>query len=384
MATPYKDAHEVMVAGMGTAAEYHADWQAIAAEMGKLVVAGGFDPRGKRAPELIRAKVATGVTEAATLRGGANAPATEAGGTAEASKKRVLSLKTLRHLYYYESFGKQKIWILSLPESLGNYPMEFAGSAQGVVDQVLNADSEKFSATTMKDLSEASLLGLTWVQKAMIVAGAPMDMEHRKLFRRWFVPAGTSDETTKITDLATTMRPHLQRIANGLKTGEMILTDAPHERGSGSSLENSEAFVFTDNDLITVHVEGTFFSNNNTLTGKTNWARILVHELTHAYAKTKDHAYSWQGLLPRDTDVLKKGIDARIAAVPGWKAVRTLSLDECKENADTWAFFIADCAGALSATDRMQALGQRIYDRAGETMETPLSEKMKMRAGAPA
>jgi hypothetical protein len=133
-----------------------------------------------------------------------------------------------------------------------------------------------------------------------------------------------------------------------------------------------------------VYVEQAFFSTSgNTLTGKTNWARILVHELTHSYARTKDHAYSWQGLLPRDADLLKKGIDARISANPQWAAVRTLSMDQCKENADTWAFFIADCAGALTHRDRMQALGQRIYDFGGVEMEKPLAAKMKMRAGVP-
>jgi hypothetical protein len=381
MAEQYKIAHDLLVAGIGTADKYHADWKAIAGDFTKLVVSEGFDPKGKRVPELIRAKVAAGTSEAATLRAGAAAPAGEAGSGVEASKKRVLGLKTLRHLYYFESFGKQRIWILSLPDALRAYPMEYAAEAQTLIEQVLNADNEKFGASTMKDLSEAAQTGLAWVHKAMTVVGAPLDHENRKLIRRWFVPADTPDETTKVQNLSTAMRPQLQKIAAGLKAGSVLLTDAPHERGSDSKLEKSEAFVFTENDLIVVHVESAFFSTSNTLTGKTNWARILVHELSHAYAKTKDHSYSWQGLLPRDTDVLKRGIDARVAQTPGWQAVRTLTFDECKENADTWAFFIADCAGALSDGDKMQALGQRIYDRAGETMEKPLAEKMKVRAG---
>lgn len=315
------------------------------------------------------------------LRTGANAPSTDTGAAADAGKKRVLALKTLRHVYYFESFGKQRIWILSLPEALRAYPMDFQTGGQALVDQVLNADHEKFDEAAMKNLSEACLTGLAWVQKAMAVAGAPMTHENRKLFRRWFVPAGTADESAKIERTASSMLPQLQKIASGLKTGEVILTDSPQERGSNSSLEQSEAFVFTENDLIAVHVESTFFNGGNTLSGKTNWARIIVHELTHAYAKTKDHSYSWQGLLPRDTDVLKKGIDARLVVNPGWKAVRTLTMDQCIENADSWAFFIADCGGALTDSDRMQALGQRIYDKAGETMEEPLQAKLKLRAG---
>jgi hypothetical protein len=381
MAKPYKDAHDLLFAGMGTAAKYHDDWQATCADLDKLVVATGFDPKGKRTPELIRAKVAAGASEAIALREGAKAPATDAGAIADASKKRALTLKTLRHLYYYESFGKQRIWILSLPNKLRGYPMEFASMAQPAIERVLESSDEKFDAKEMKDISEAAQMALAWIQKAMVVLGSSGDLDSRKLIKRWFVPGGSAGEVAKISDVVQTLRPHLQKIASGLKTGSIILLDSPHERGSGSGLEKSEAFVFTKNDLMVVHVESAFFSNQNTLTGKTNWARILVHELTHLYAKTADHSYSWQGLLPRDGDTLKKGNDKAVVAAPGFPAVRTLTFQECKENADTWAFFIADCASALSDRDRIQALGQRLYDFSGETMETPLSDKMKLRAG---
>jgi hypothetical protein len=381
VAKPYKEAHDLLVAGIGSADKYAADWKAISGDLGKLVIDSGFDPKGSGIPDLIRTKVTQGASESAALRSGANAPVGETGGGIDASKKRVLAMKTLRHLYYYESFGKQRIWILSLPAALRAYPMQYAGSEQALIDQVLAAGNEKFGASTMKDISEAAQLGLAWVQKAIVVVSAPFDHENRKLIRRWFMPSGVAEETKKITALAAALLPHLQKIAAGLKTGAVIMTDSPHERGSNSGLEKSEAFVFTQNDLMAVHIEKEFFSAKNTLTGKTNWARILVHELTHLYAKTKDHSYSWQGLVPRDTDVLKKGNDAALVAIPGFPAVRTLSFEECKENADTWAFFIADCASALSDQDKFQALGNRVYDVGGETMETPLADKMKARAG---
>lgn len=381
MAEEYKKSHDKLVSALGLAADYHADWQSIARDLRRLATATGFDPLGHKVPAMIRAKLTTGASESAVLRAGAAAPTTDTGGKAKAGQGRVLALKTLRHLYYFQSFGKQRVWVLSLPKALRNYPMEFQGEAQDLVDDVLDADDEQFDADAKKNLSDATRVGLSWVHKAMQVMGAPMDHAHRQLIRRWFVPAGLADETAKIEKLASDMRPHLQKIAAGLKAGEVILTDSPHERGSGSSLEKSEAFVYPTGDLIAVHVETTFFNAGNTLSGLTNWARIVVHELTHSYAKTKDHSYSWQGLLPRATDVLKKGIDARLVQNPGWKAVRTLSFEQCCTNADSWAFFIADCGGALTDSDRMQALGQRIYDRAGEAMDDGLSKSLKLRAG---
>jgi hypothetical protein len=78
---------------------------------------------------------------------------------------------------------------------------------------------------------------------------------------------------------------------------------------------------------------------------------------------------------------LKTGNDAAVVAAPGFPAWRALTLDECKENADTWAYFIADCANALADRDRFQALGNRLYDFTGTQMEKPLTEKIKLRAG---
>jgi hypothetical protein len=214
----------------------------------------------------------------------------------------------------------------------------------------------------------------------MSVAGAPLTHEHRKLFRRWFVPAGTKDEDRKISTWAAELRPKLQKIASGLKTGAVILLDSPQERGSGSDLEDSEAFVYPGSDVIAVFIENDFFGTGNTLSGEVNWARIIVHELSHAYASTKDHSYSWQGLLPRDDDTFKRVNDNYVASDPKFPAVRALTFEQCKENADSWAFFIADCAGALGERERVAALGSKLYDDGGQTMEKDLAAKLKNRA----
>lgn len=379
-AEQYKKSHDLLVAGVGAATDYHADWRAIAAGMKTLVTASGFDPKGFKAPDDIRAKIKAATSEADVMRTGANAPRTATGAAAIAGHKRALALKTIRHLYYHASFGKQKVWILNLPTNLRNFPMEFEGEAVALVDEVLNKNSEKFDAAARKDLATACQTGLAWVERALIVCGAPLELANRKLFRRWFVPAGTKDEDSKITSWAASLRPHLQKMASGLKTGEVILTDSPHERGSGSKLEKSEAFVFTTGDLIVVYIEQDFFGTKNTLTGATNWARIMVHELSHAYAKTKDHSYSWQGLLPRADDTFKGVNDTYVARSPQFPAVRALTFDQCKDNADSWAFFIADCAGALTEADRIAALGTRLYDIGGETIDETLKGQLKNRA----
>ena len=75
-----------------------------------------------------------------------------------------------------------------------------------------------------------------------------------------------------------------------------------------------------------------------------------------------DHGYSWQGLLPRESDVFRRVNNARVAVQPGFIAVRTLTMDQCLTNADSWAFFVADAAGALTDRDRVRALGSKLYE----------------------
>ena len=377
MAKPYKDYHARLLAAIGAPASYCAKWSDIAAGATDLVTPDGFEPQRMGVAAAIRSRVAAGSSESAVLRAAAAAPANAAGPAATAGAARALALKTLRHLYMLQSFGKQKIWVLSLPAMLRAFPVEYAASAPATVDAVLDSQGEMFSAEAMKNLGDACQMALAWTGRAMVVAGAPLLPGHRKQFHRWFIPVGAPNDDARITAFARTLLPVLQAIAAGLKTGRLILTDAPHERGSDSGLERSEAFVFY-NDLIAIHVEKGFFSTANTLSGVTNWARILVHELSHIYARTADHAYSWQGLLPRDDDALKGPTDRMVNRDPQFPAVRALSHAQCCTNADSWAYFVADAAGALSERDRMQALGARLYD--GAAMDPVTATALKQRA----
>ncbi|MFZ4382708.1 MAG: M35 family metallo-endopeptidase [Sandarakinorhabdus sp.] len=381
MAEPYKDAHKLLVKSIGDPSSYASDWQSIAKGMKVLATETGFDPKGQSTPKDIRAKVAKAKSEADAFRAGANAPRGAIGTAAEAGNRRALALKTARHLYFHASFGRQKIWILDLPTWVRAFPIEYYPSDTATVDGILNHNEEMFKEKARKDLSTACQTGLKWIHAAMRVAGSPKSPASKKLFRRWFVPAGTPNEDAVIATFAAKLTPHLNRIAAGLKSGEVILTDNPRERGTGSDLEQSEAFVFTGGgDIITVYIEKDFFSAGNTLTGETNWARIIVHELSHSYANTEDHSYSWQGLLPRNSDMLKSANDKILAANADFKPVRSLTMAQCQENADSWAFFIADCAGALSESNRIAALGSRLYDLADESMNPLLQDKLQVRA----
>ena len=365
--SPYLTIHRQLVAAVQTPDKYASDWKAIAESLAKLVRDDGFHYLQGALPGKIRDKVAGAKSLAKAFRAAAKAEGGLVSNPSDNARSRALLLKTLAHLYFYETGGERKLWILSTPSVLPAHPIEYARETDAQVDLVLDADVEIYSDEQKRRIEGAVGTALRWIERAMIVAGDPTRPEHKALLKRWFVPATHADVDGAIAAFAPTLRRGLLKIAIGLKVGDLIILDDPAQRGSGSSWEASEAYTFRRNDIRAVWVEPGFWANGNTLTGATNWARIIVHELSHNYCQTDDHGYSWQGLLPRESDVFRRVNNARVAAQPGFAAVRTLTMDQCRTNADSWAFFCADAAGALSDRDRIAALGNKLYEDTGWT-----------------
>lgn len=365
--SPYLKIHEKLVAAVQTADKYASDWKSVAEGLPRLVRADGFHYLMGTLPDAIRRRLVGVKSLSKTFRAAAKADGGLLSKPSDNARGRALLLKTLSHLYYYDTAGERKTWILSLPSSLRAHPIEYVAEADALVDTVLNLDTEIYSDEQKRRIDGAVNIALRWCERALIVCGDTNHPAHKAMLKRWFVPANHPDPEAAITTIAATLRRGILQIAIGLKVGDLIILDDPAQRGTGSTWEQSEAYTFRRGDVRAVFVEPGFWGNGNTLTGSTNWARIIVHELTHNYCQTVDHSYSWQGLLPRDTDVFRRVNNARTAVQPGFKAVRTLTMAECLTNADSWAFFVADAAGALTDRDRIAALGQKLYDDTGWT-----------------
>lgn len=374
--SPYLTIHKKLVAAVQSADKYASGWKPIAEALPRLVRNDGFNYLQAALPGAIRQRLAGAKPLSKGFRAAAKAEGGLLGKPSDNARSRALLLKTLAHLYYSEVAGAQKLWMLSTPSALTSHPIEFASESDALVDQVLNATTEIYSEEQKRRIEGAVSTALRWVERAMIVAGEPTRPEHKALLRRWFVPASHPDVDAAIAAFATPLRRGLLKIAIGLKVGDLIVLDDPAQRGTGNSWEQSEAYTFTQHDIHAVWVEPGFWGNGNTLTGATNWARIIVHELTHNYCQTADHSYSWQGLLPRDSDVFRRVNNARVALQPGFAPVRTLTMAQCQANADSWAFFCADAAGALSEHDRAAALGSKLYDDTGWTASQKVERKL--------
>ena len=315
------------------------DWAKIVAAAGKLVTADGFDASRAGAAHDLRVKVinaaAKKIGESQSLFEAVGAAPSKTGtgpAVSEDVAKRLGTLKLIRHLYFLKRYGGHKVWLVSLPASFTDWPHDALKGAEGAAKTKLDDTVEHFTAEQVKHLREASQEGLKWVSKAMMVAGNPKKKANFAMVARWFADANSTD--ADVTAAAGTLNEGLKKVAAMLKSGGLIYTDSVGERGTDEN-KNTEAFVFNNEKLDVVYIERQFFGTRNSLTGLTNWARIVVHEITHRALKTVDVAYEHQGMAP-----------AKIGAA---KALT---------NADSWAWFAADCGGALTEAQVKNALAR--------------------------
>lgn len=316
------------------------DWKSTINNARLLVTADGFNVDKYKACESIRERVSTAQTKsntkpAATMltaAGVTSLPSTGSKSIPASVAKRVAALESLRHLWLLKKSGSHKLWVLSLPESYRDWPeADLAGKDYDGIGTRLNDQTSHFSEEDRKHLSEATQHGLNWVKKAMIVASSPDKKKHAAIIKRWFADANSTD--ADMTTAAATLNAGLKKIAERIKSTFLLITDMPMDR-SNPATANVNAFVFSDEKIDVIYVEPAFFSNRDMFKGQKNWTRIIVHELSHRVAKTKDHRYRHHsaGLKPDAGDA-------------NFNAAKAL------DNADSWAMFCMDCAGQMVDSD---------------------------------
>jgi len=224
----------------------------------------------------------------------------------------------------------------------------------GAVKTLLASKNEHFSNNERRLLGNSAQHSLNWCQKVGIVlanaaAGGngpnPARTNARILVKRWFAEPGLDDAI--LNNYIATLTQGFKAIIAMLNKGNFVVTDWVPFRGTTVADEAdflaAEAFTFAGNGegMDVVYIESNFFVNNmgNIVNGQANWTRIMVHELTHLVCSTADvnngqARYAWYGIGPH-------------AGYPG---------SDCIRNADNWAFFAADCGGALTLSERNMAL----------------------------
>jgi hypothetical protein len=357
----YDAAREVLA----SPAAFDADWHPVVAQLAQLMGRDGFDVARAEALDELRRRAthgtdATRVDEAEGLLRAAAATG-DGGLVPEDARRRAAALKLLRHVHLETRAGSRGVWIVALPSEFTDWPSsQFADAAGSVAGArlLLAGRKEHFDAAQRRWLGAATLQGLGWCQRAAMVlaearrprGGAPAGRaqahaQARALVRCWFAEPGAGEAA--LDKLVAALARGFKDIVGSLNRGRFVITDWVPFRAASSADEaeflRTEAFAFRarSEGMDVVYVESAFFNDlaGNVLRGQANWTRILVHELSHLVCGTHDvndgHArYAWSGIGPH-------------SGYPSQQTIR---------NADNWAFFAADCAGALTAGQRETAL----------------------------
>jgi hypothetical protein len=354
----YDAARTALASGGG----FERGWQALAERLAALMGLDGFDVGREESLGELRRRVADHAGEDKELlnaAGGATEP--DAGAVDADAAKRAAALKLLRHVYLQNRAGNRRAWVVSLPVEFRDWPSRQLAASAGSssqVRQLLASRREHFDEQQRTWLGIATQQGLAWCQKAGIVlaaAGMPAGgagastlagrAQARAMVRRWFAEEAAPERA--IDALVGTLARGFKDIVATLNRGHFVITDWVPFRGASTADESdflaSEAFTFRGGGegMDVVYVEGAFFDEvaGSILRGPANWARILVHELSHLVCGTHDLTvglprYAWNGIGPH----------------AGYAHGETI------RNADNWAFFAADCGAALTPGQRETAL----------------------------
>ena len=345
--------------------EYESSWQGIILSTQKLMTPTGFDQTYAEVLARLQQKTNSAQSDGKTASPGRNIlqavmawPPAANSIVPPIPRLRASALKFLNHIHLIEYSGARCVWIHSLPREFGNWAVtQFKEQAvtYAAVENLLNSNTDHFSDLQKQDLVGATSLALSWAHRTnMVLATAsnaansnPKEVEFAQaLVRRWFADASvTQEELDKFIGI---LSHGFKAITSTLNRGKLTFTDfVPLRTGSTEEeirLLNSEAFVVSNRyeQMDIVYIERQFFNSppGAMLSGKKNWARVIIHELTHLDCNTTDvpfgekARYAWAGIGPH-------------GGFPGRDAIR---------NADSWAFFCADCAFALNDAELYYAL----------------------------
>jgi Lysine-specific metallo-endopeptidase len=242
---------------------------------------------------------------------------------------RAATLKLLKHLYWVRKRGAQDVWVYAPPKAYQKWVYEEIEGTEAQVKTKLKEETEVYSDDERNTMCDALQLALKWTQDAFRKLGEGSE-ETKKLVKEWFADEDTTDE--QITAALTTLKEGYKKIAGVCNSNTLILSDEPRDRNKGGWKD--WAFVYKSERMDVLYIQGAFLKSGSS--GRL-WmcALTIIHEISHRAVGTDDNRYDTDGIKP------SKG---------------TLSHAKALNNADTWGYFAADLAGALSVTDRTKVL----------------------------
>lgn len=255
-------------------------------------------------------------------------------------RTKIASLCLAQHLHFEEQYGAHQVWVLDLPNKYQDWPSRQIATANlaHITDLILQSKG-LLNAKHREQLAQAVNHAAAYAEKAhsMLAQAAPGNAAWKKV-AGWFADEKTTDAMLK--EHIGTMLTGLRKMIAVLRSNKIVLLDHPQLRGEVTEradleMKNSEAFVFTKFEPVTViYVQKAFADKNPVIQGPRNFARIMIHEVAHREAKTIDRYYATNGIRP---------------------SCKRLPFATIVRNCDSWAFCVLDLADMLTPLEIARA-----------------------------
>jgi hypothetical protein len=242
-------------------------------------------------------------------------------------------LKTLMHFYFVSSAGNQSIWVADNPTAYSGWPFNVIGGNEHAIKRALMHSTEVFGAANRKLFADAFTIARKWSVDAAAKMSSP-DANTIELVKRWF-GVGRTDN---LDDVVQWVSMSFNWISQAFNSKHVIFADDPVRRAGGKSLPLASVWYGADEAMQVIYAYKPFFEfGRKDRTGGMSklWlaALTVVHEVAHREVGVDDKRYDFDGIKPGGH----------------------LSPEDAIWNAESYAYFATDLAGALPRRDFVQA-----------------------------
>lgn len=241
--------------------------------------------------------------------------------------KMAAAAKFLRHTYRVQRTGAQTFWVVSQPVAYTSFTTDEIWGVRGDyigLRRALNDTNEMFTAQQRVDLFDAMERAKRWTGRALrkLQRAQNGDRTERDRVERWFGAPGIAD--TILGLVIDELQRGFRQMRDRISENQITFSDHPLDRAADTTM----AFVVPREPFRAVYIKPHFFTVGQTqFSNHVYRAVTLLHELSHRVLDTEDHRYDFQQL-----------------AFNG-----TFNFLQAISNADSWAYYGADCSNHMNA-----------------------------------
>lgn len=247
--------------------------------------------------------------------------------------KKAATLKLLRHLYHGHKSGGASIWVYSPPVIYDKWVYDkITSDNDASIVAVLNQDlTEVYSKEQRKVMVDAISEARRIASNAVLKVETP-NTRTNNLVRQYFTDGGD----TGIDDILTTLAKGYKKIAAGLGSSSLVISDEPGDRLGGGWKD--WAFIYPSEKMKVIYLQNAWLKKADEASADNSsplhrCARTIIHEMSHKECRTEDVVYGPRGLKPHGD----------------------LTGEYALHNADSWAYFAVDVNELLNGGDGANA-----------------------------